>query len=62
MNKLELTKRNHEILCFQVHYLMCLSANYAHIKDHEKLQDFQELQYFTTGESEMTALAGKDRF
>jgi len=45
-----------------VHYLMCLSANYAHIKDHEKLQDFQELQYFTTGESEMTALAGKDRF
>lgn len=41
---------------------MCLAANYAHIKDHEKLQDFQELKYFTTGESEMTALAGKDRF
>jgi len=45
-----------------IHYLMCLSANYAHIKDHEKLQDFQELQYFTAGESEMTALASKDRF
>jgi len=44
-----------------IHYLMCLSANYAHIKDHEKLQDFQELQYFT-GESEMTALASKDRY
>lgn len=40
---------------------MCLSANYAHIKDHEKLQDFQELQYFTSGD-EMTALASKDRY
>ncbi|XP_023238307.1 neuronal membrane glycoprotein M6-a-like [Centruroides sculpturatus] len=28
-----------------VHYLMCLSANYARIKDHEKLRDLQELQY-----------------
>lgn len=28
-----------------VHYLMSLSANYARIKDHEKLKDLQELQY-----------------
>ncbi|OAD53645.1 Neuronal membrane glycoprotein M6-b [Eufriesea mexicana] len=28
-----------------VHYLMCLSANYAHIRDHEKFQELQELQY-----------------
>ncbi|XP_043501757.1 neuronal membrane glycoprotein M6-a isoform X1 [Polistes fuscatus] len=27
------------------HYLMCLSANYAHIRDHEKFQELQELQY-----------------
>lgn len=41
------------------HYLMCLSANYAHIKDHEKLQDLQEMQFLQ--ESEMSALS-KDRF
>ncbi|XP_058794843.1 neuronal membrane glycoprotein M6-a isoform X2 [Phymastichus coffea] len=28
-----------------VHYLMCLSANYAHIRDHEKFQELQDLQY-----------------
>ncbi|KAG1696981.1 Proteolipid protein DM beta [Nymphon striatum] len=28
-----------------VQYLICLAANYTHIKDDEKLQDFQELQY-----------------
>jgi hypothetical protein len=28
-----------------VHYLMCLSANYAHIRDHEKFQELQEIQY-----------------
>ncbi|XP_012288018.1 proteolipid protein DM beta isoform X2 [Orussus abietinus] len=28
-----------------IHYLMCLSANYAHIRDHEKFQELQELQY-----------------
>ncbi|XP_043253509.1 neuronal membrane glycoprotein M6-a isoform X2 [Colletes gigas] len=27
-----------------IHYLMCLSANYAHIRDHEKFQELQELQ------------------
>lgn len=28
-----------------MHYLMCLSANYAHIRDHEKFQELQDLQY-----------------
>ncbi|XP_051164929.1 neuronal membrane glycoprotein M6-b isoform X2 [Leptopilina boulardi] len=28
-----------------IHYLMCLSANYAHIRDHEKFQELQELQF-----------------
>lgn len=28
-----------------IHYLMCLSANYAHICDHKKFQELQELQY-----------------
>ncbi|KAL1445875.1 hypothetical protein WDU94_003546 [Cyamophila willieti] len=28
-----------------IHYLVCLSANYAHIRDHEKFQELQELQY-----------------
>lgn len=28
-----------------VHYMICLAANYAHIRDHEKLQELQELQY-----------------
>lgn len=27
-----------------VHYLMCLAANYAHIRDHEKFQELQEIQ------------------
>jgi len=52
------------VLFFQVHYLMCLAANYAHIKGHEKLQDYHEMQYLqgdTHGESEMTAFANKDR-
>lgn len=33
------------IILSLVHYLMCLAANYAHIRDHEKLQEFQEIQY-----------------
>nr|CAG4645610.1 EOG090X085S [Lynceus sp. MCZ IZ 141354] len=28
-----------------VHYLMCLSANYAYIRDQEKISDLQEMQY-----------------
>lgn len=42
-----------------IHYLMCLSANYAHIKDQEKFMDLQEIQYLH--ESEMSTLP-KDRF
>lgn len=41
-----------------VHYLMCLSANYAHIRDHEKFQELQELQYLTNPNLH----ASKDRF
>lgn len=41
-----------------VHYLMCLSANYAHIRDHEKFQELQELQYLTDPEVHTS----KDRF
>lgn len=33
------------IILSLVHYLMCLAANYAHIRDHEKLQEMQEMQY-----------------
>lgn len=42
-----------------VHYLMCLSANYAHIRDHEKFQELEDLQMLQT-DHEM--LSGKDRF
>ncbi|XP_065159103.1 neuronal membrane glycoprotein M6-b isoform X2 [Atheta coriaria] len=33
------------IILSLVHYLMCLSANYAHIRDHEKMQELQDLHY-----------------
>ncbi|XP_059490368.1 neuronal membrane glycoprotein M6-a isoform X2 [Neocloeon triangulifer] len=42
-----------------IHYLMCLSANYAHIRDQEKFQDFQEMQFITDPDSHM---ASKERF
>ncbi|XP_014259273.1 proteolipid protein DM beta isoform X2 [Cimex lectularius] len=42
-----------------VHYLMCLSANYAHIRDHEKLQELQELQSLNDLEG---LTSSKDRF
>ncbi|XP_076031294.1 uncharacterized protein LOC143019506, partial [Oratosquilla oratoria] len=42
-----------------IHYLMCLAANYAHIKDQEKFMDLQEIQFLQ--ESEMSTLP-KDRF
>ena len=51
-----------------IHYLMCLSANYAHIRDHEKFQELQEMQYLQeTGDPDspqpgMGTLRGKDRF
>lgn len=41
-----------------VHYLMCLSANYAHIRDHGKIQELHELQYLTNPGLH----APKDRF
>ncbi|KAJ8944390.1 hypothetical protein NQ318_017710 [Aromia moschata] len=41
-----------------VHYLMCLSANYAHIRDQEKFLQFQDLQML----SDNDMLTGKDRF
>jgi len=44
----------------QIHYLMCLSANYAHIRDHEKFQELQDLQFLQDGE--MTLVGSKDRF
>lgn len=42
-----------------VHYLMCLSANYAHIRDHEKLQELEEIQNLNDMEG---LTASKDRF
>ncbi|XP_066589659.1 neuronal membrane glycoprotein M6-a isoform X2 [Prorops nasuta] len=55
-----------------IHYLMCLSANYAHIRDHEKFQELQELQYLQDpvdpdspqgmGTLSMSSHRGKDRF
>lgn len=45
-------------MVFQIHYLMCLAANYAHIRDHEKFQELQDLHYLTDTDT----IAGKDRF
>lgn len=42
-----------------VHYLMCLVANYTHIKEHEKYLDFQEIQFLQ--ESELGSVP-KERF
>ncbi|XP_011197019.1 neuronal membrane glycoprotein M6-a isoform X1 [Zeugodacus cucurbitae] len=42
-----------------VHYLMCLAANYAHIRDHEKFQELQEIQNLNELEYSATS---KDRF
>jgi hypothetical protein len=38
---------------------MCLSANYAHIRDQEKFQDLQEMQFITDPDGH---LASKERF
>lgn len=43
-----------------VHHLMCLAANYAHIKDQQKMGDLQLLHDLQ--ETEMAALGSKDRF
>lgn len=42
-----------------VHYLICLAANYAHIRDHEKFQDLQEIQNLSDLEY---SVVSKDRF
>lgn len=47
------------IILSLVHYLMCLSANYAHIRDHEKFQELQEIQ--NLNDMEYSA-ASKERF
>lgn len=46
------------IILSLVHYLSCLAANYAHIRDHAKFQELQELQNLT----EMEYAASKERF
>lgn len=48
------------IILSLVHYLMCLSANYAHIRDHQKIQELQELQYLH--DTHTTLTCSKDRF
>ncbi|VVC33946.1 Myelin proteolipid protein PLP [Cinara cedri] len=45
------------ILTSLVHYLMCLSANYAHIRDHEKFEEIQELRLLQD-----TNFSSKERF
>uniref|UniRef100_A0A6B2E4P4 Uncharacterized protein n=1 Tax=Phlebotomus kandelakii TaxID=1109342 RepID=A0A6B2E4P4_9DIPT len=47
------------IILSLVHYLMCLAANYAHIRDHEKFQELQEIQ--NLNDMEYSA-ASKERF
>lgn len=47
------------IILSLIHYLMCLSANYAHIRDHEKFQELQEIQ--NLNDMEYSA-ASKERF
>jgi len=44
----------------QIHYLICLSANYAHIRDHEKFQELQELQYLT--DPDVPVAGSKNRY
>jgi len=46
------------IILSLIHYLMCLAANYAHIRDHEKFQELQDLHYLTDPDMG----GSKDRF
>lgn len=46
------------IILSLVHYLMCLAANYAHIRDHEKFQELQEIHNLT----ELEFQSSKERF
>lgn len=59
------------IILSLIHYLMCLSANYAHIRDHEKFQELQDLQYLQDaadpdspqpGMGTLSSHRSKDRF
>lgn len=43
---------------FQIHYLMCLAANYAHIRNQEKFLQFQDLQMLNDNDM----LSAKGRF
>jgi hypothetical protein len=43
-----------------IHYMICLSANYAHIRDQEKFQELSDLQHLN--EMEDYAVSSKDRF
>ncbi|KAM7290916.1 neuronal membrane glycoprotein M6-b isoform X2 [Ixodes scapularis] len=43
-----------------VKHLMCLAANYAHLRDQQKLLDLQLLQDLQ--DTELTTLGSKDRF
>lgn len=47
------------IILSLVHYLICLSANYAHIRDHDKFQELQEMQYLSDPDA---LISSKDRF
>lgn len=49
---------NFFLFYLKVHYLMCLSANYAHIRDHEKFEELQELQLL----QDTDFAASKERF
>lgn len=48
------------VLLGLVHHLMCLAANYAHLRDQQKLLDLQLLQDLQ--DTELTTLGSKDRF
>ncbi|KAH8024934.1 hypothetical protein MRX96_038723 [Rhipicephalus microplus] len=48
------------VLLGLVQHLMCLAANYAHLRDQQKLLDLQLLQDLQ--DTEMTTLGSKDRF
>ncbi|CAH0560838.1 unnamed protein product [Brassicogethes aeneus] len=46
------------IILSLIHYLMCLSANYAHIRDQDKFIQLQEMQILNDND----LLSSKDRF
>ncbi|UYV64262.1 GPM6B [Cordylochernes scorpioides] len=48
------------VLLSLIHHLMCLAANTARIRDSEKFQELQELQYLQDNSSELAVF--KDRY